>query len=278
MTYKKKFPLSSITVSVLALIWLFITIYPIIFLIQSSMKKNMEFFMHPVWDLPQTISFENYIKVFLNDFHLYFYNSVFITSLSLLLLLFVGSIASFGLARIQFPFRNLFYFIFIVGLTIPIHTTLIPVYTTTRTIGLYDSLFALLGPFIAYNLPITVFILVAFMEKIPLSLEESGYLEGATRWQMFQYIILPLCKPAMVTVGLINCVTLWNDFIFPLILLSSPENRPLTLALWDYQGQYATDIPTMMAALILTMLPLFLVYAVAKEKLMEGLIAGAIKG
>jgi raffinose/stachyose/melibiose transport system permease protein len=262
----------------LTIFWLLITVYPLIFLIQNSFKKSMEFFMGTVWSLPEQFSLTNYQRVWESNFLRFFLNSAFIVGVSLVLILFVGSAAAFGLSRIRFSYRNVFYFLFVGGLTIPVHITLIPVYTLTKTIGLYDSLWALIGPYVAVNLPVTVFILTAFMQEIPKSLEEAGYIDGATRWQVYWNIVLPISRPAMVAVGIFNSVILWNEFVFALVLISSEKNRPLTLALWNFQGEFSADVPAMMAALLLSMLPLLMAYAIAKEKLIEGLTAGAIKG
>ena len=261
-----------------ALLWLVITIYPLLFLVQNSFKQSMEFFMSSVWSLPQKFSLINYQRVWESNFPRFFFNSALITGGSLIIILLVGSAAAFGLSRIRFPYRNFFYFLFVGGLTIPVHITLIPVYTLTQTIGLHDSLWALIGPYTAINLPVTVFILVAFMEEIPLSLEEAGYIDGATRWQIYWHIVLPISRPAMTAVGIFNSVVLWNEFIFALVLINSESKRPLTLGLWNFQGQFAADIPAMMAALFLSMLPLLLFYAIVRERLIEGLTAGAIKG
>ncbi len=262
----------------LAFLWLLITIYPLVFLIQNSFKRSMEFFRSSVWSLPQKFSLVNYQRMWENEFYRFFLNSAIVTTASLIIILLVGSAAAFGLARIRFRYRNLFYFLFIGGLTIPVHITLIPIYTISRSIGLYDSLWALLGPYVAANLPVTVFILVAFMQEIPLSLEEAGYIDGATRWQIYWHIVLPISRPAMTAVGIFNSVVLWNEFIFALVLINTESKRPLTLGLWNFQGEFSTDIPAMMAALFLSMVPLLIFYAIVRERLIEGLTAGAIKG
>lgn len=262
----------------LAFLWLVITIYPLVFLVQNSFKRSMEFFMSSVWSLPEKFSMANYQRIWDNEFYRFFLNSAIVTTASLLIILLVGSAAAFGLARIRFRYRNLFYFLFIGGLTIPVHITLIPVYTLSRSIGLYDSLWALLGPYVASNLPVTVFILVAFMSEIPLSLEEAGYIDGATRWQIYWHIVLPISRPAMTAVGIFNSVVLWNEFIFALVLINAESKRPLTLGLWNFQGEFSTDIPAMMAALFLSMVPLLIFYAIVRERLIEGLTAGALKG
>jgi len=262
----------------LALVWLLVTTYPLIFLIQNSFKRLMEFFTVSVWTLPQHLSLVNYQRIWDSHFLRFFCNSALVVSVALSLILLVGSAAAFGLSRIRFKFRNVFYFLFVGGLTISVHITLIPVYILTRKIGLYDTLWALIGPYVAVNLPVTVFILTAFMEEIPVSLEEAGYIDGATRWQVYWHVVLPIARPALTAVGIFNSVVLWNEFVFALVLINSESIRTLTLALWNFQGEFSADIPAMMTALFLSMLPLLLFYAIVRERLIEGLTAGAIKG
>ncbi len=262
----------------LALLWLLFALYPFLFLILNSFKRLMEFYSGNVWMLPKDFSLVNYLAVWSNNFPRFLFNSTFVVSISLALLLFAGSSAAFGLSRLKFKFRTLFYYLFVGGMTIPVHITLIPIYIITRRLGMYDSLWALIGPYIAFNMPITVFILVSFMGGIPRSLEEAAYMDGSTRWQNYWHIVLPISRPALTAVGIYNSVILWNDFIFPLVLISAESKRPLTLALWNFQGEFGSNVPTLMAALILSMIPLLVFYAVTRERLIEGLVAGAIKG
>jgi raffinose/stachyose/melibiose transport system permease protein len=263
---------------ILALIWLVITIYPLIFLIQNSFKSLMEFLNTSVWAFPEKFSLINYQRIIEKSFHRYFLNSAFVVSISMVLILALGSIASYGLARIKFRLRNIFYYIFVSGLTISVHVTLIPVYVMTRNIHLYDTRWALIGPYVAVNLPITIFILVAFMEVIPLSLEEAAFMDGAKHIQVYWHIVLPISRPAMTAVGIFNSVVLWNEFVFALVLISTEKLRTLTLALWTFNGEFAVDVPAMMTILFVSMVPLLVFYAIVREKLIEGLTAGALKG
>ncbi len=262
----------------LAIVWFLITVYPFMFLLQNSMKAPTEFYRTSVWSLPESLSSANYIQIWENQIWRYFLNSVFLSGTSLTLILVVASAAAFGLARIKFRGNSALYLLFVGGLTIPVHVTLIPVYTITKNMGLYDTLWALIGPYTAAAMPTTVFILTAFMKEIPGSLEEASYIDGATRWDVYWHIVLPISRPALTAVGIFNLVNLWNEFIFALTLISSEQVRPLTLALWDFQGQYSDDVPTMMSALLVSSLPVLVLYGIAKERLIEGLTAGAIKG
>jgi len=269
---------SKVLVYGLALIWFAITVYPFLFLLQNSMKASTEFYRVSVWSLPEHASLTNYVRIWENQIWRYFMNSIFLSSTSLTLILTVASAAAFGLARIKFRGSTALYLLFVGGLTIPVHVTLIPVYTITKNLGLYDTLWALIGPYVAAAMPTTVFILTAFMKGIPGSLEEAAYIDGASRWHVYWHIVLPISRPALTAVGIFNLVALWNEFIFALTLLSSENVRPLPLALWDFQGQYSSDVPAMMAALLVSSLPVLILYGIAKERLIEGLTAGAIKG
>jgi raffinose/stachyose/melibiose transport system permease protein len=269
---------SRILIYVLAVLWVLITIYPLIFLIQNSFKTSTEFFMGEVWRLPGKFSLTNYQRVWENHFPRFLLNSLFVVGVSLIILLATGSSAAFGLSRIRFRLSGFFYYLFVGGLTIPVHITLIPVYIVTREIRIYDTLWALIGPYVAFNVPVAVFILASFMADIPASLEEAGYIDGANRFQVFWKIVMPISSPAVTAVGIYNSVILWNEFIFPLVLINSMSKRPLTLALWNFQGEFSADVPVMMAALLLSVIPLLIFYAITKERLIEGLVAGALKG
>jgi raffinose/stachyose/melibiose transport system permease protein len=272
------FGLKNALIYLAALVWLTISIYPFVFLVQNSFKGGKEFYMGNVWDLPAQLSFNHYVDVIHNGFFRFFFNSGLVVSVSLFLLLLTASLAAYGLSRIKFRYRDVFYFLFVGGMTIPVHIVIIPVYLTTRQLGIYDTLLSLIGPFVAISIPITIFILVAFMEEIPLSLEEAAHMDGASRLQIFRHVILPVSSPPLTAVGILNAVVLWNEFIFPLVLINSVEKRPLTLALWNFQGQYTANIPAMMTVLILSSLPLFLAYAFVHERLMEGIVVAAVKG
>ena len=262
----------------LAIVWLIITLYPFIFLLQNSFKAGTEFYRISVWALPEKFSLSNYIRIWENHLTSYVVNSVILSGTSLILIVLGGSAAAFGLSRLRFKGQTFFYLLFVVGLTIPVHVTLIPIYSMTQALGLYDSLVALIGPYVAGAMPMTIIILRSFMNDIPGSLEEAAYIDGATRWDVYWNVVLPISQPALIAVGIFNLVALWNEFIFALTLISSEAKRPLTLALWNFQGQYQTDVPAMMTALLLSSLPVLILYGIAKEKLIEGLTAGAVKG
>jgi raffinose/stachyose/melibiose transport system permease protein len=165
----------------------------------------------------------------------------------------------------------------VAGLVIPLHVTLIPVYLLTKQIGLYDSLWALLGPYVAFNLPLSIFILTEFMRVIPRELEDAARIDGCGPMATFWRVILPLSTPGLATLAIYNAVVLWNEFVFAFVLITSPQNRPLPLAIWEYQGEYAMNVPAIMGVLTLSALPLIAIYILGQERVIKGMMAGALK-
>ena len=261
-----------------AILWLVVAGLPFYFMIQSGFKKQFDLLTHPFWALPQQWALENYRTVLQGPFLRSFVNSVMVVSVSVTLILLIASMAAFVFARMDFRLNRPLFAAVVAGLAIPVHVTLIPVYVLTTRLGLYDTLWALIGPYVAFNLPLAIFILTEFMRQIPRELEEAARLDGAGPAAFFWRVALPLSRPGLATVGIYNAVALWNEFVFAYVLTSSPTRRTLPLAIWDYQGQYTANIPLIMAVLSLSALPLILIYIVAQERVISGMMAGALKG
>ena len=164
------------------------------------------------------------------------------------------------------------------AMSVPIHVTMIPVFQMTIGMGLYDTIWALIPTSVAFAAPISVFILTGFMEGIPLELEEAADIDGCGRYQRFFKVILPLCTPGLSTLAIYNGVNIWNEFIFAFTLTQSNENRTLPLALWNYQGQYSSNTAMIMACLTLSVLPMIILFVIMQDKLVKGMMAGAVKG
>lgn len=271
--------LFKILIYIFLIFWLLVTGYPLIFLLQNSFKGKMEFITSPAWSLPRVFSLENYIHVGIKSgFYRYFLNSIFVSVVSVILIIIASSMAAYAIARIKFKGNNLVFMLFVAGMMIPIHSTLIPVYKMTLSLGLYDQLIGLIGPYVAFSLPISIFILTGFIRNIPHELEEAAIIDGANYYQIYYKIILPLTKPAISTIAIYNITMLWNEFVYALVLTSSPENRILTLGLFEFQSAYGVDIPKTLTALLLSVLPLIVMYIFFQKKIIKGMTAGALKG
>jgi len=270
--------LTRVSVPVLGLFWLVVTTLPFIFVVMTSLKSRQETFTSPVWELPKKLNFENYIAVLNGGFWVYLRNSVFVLVFSIALILLISSMAAYAFARLRFRLNKPLFGLIVAGMIVPIHITLIPIYLLTKNIGLYDTPFALIGPYVATALPISIFILTEFMRQIPKELEEAAKLDGCGAFGVFWKVFLPLSGPGLSTVAIYNGIGLWNEFIFAYLLTSSPANRTLPLAIWDFQGQYTANIPAILSVVTLTSLPLILAYAFGQERIVKGMMAGALKG
>lgn len=275
---KKKFKVGKIVVALLALIWLAIAGAPFYFMVASAFKEQFEIFTSGVFAMPKGLYLQNFNKVIEGDFYKYLFNSIFVVGVSLVLILFTSLFASYPFSRFKFKLNKPLFGIIVAAMAVPIHVTLIPVFQLTQKMNLYDTVFALIGPYTAFNLPISVFILTGFMAQIPKELEESAEIDGCGKYRTFFRIIAPLSKPGLATLAIYNSVNMWNEFSFALVLTQSQKSRTLPLSIWEYQGQYNANIPMIMAVLTLCALPMILAFAIGQDKLIKGMMAGAVKG
>ena len=255
-----------------------VSFMPFVFMVLNSFKEKFEMLTKGVFQLPDKLNWSNYTEVLTGGFGNYFKNSVIVLAISLILLLFISACASYPLARFKFKMAQPIYAIIVACMSIPVHITLIPVFKMSKSTGLYDTIWSLIGPYIAFAVPISVFILTSFMKEIPREIEESAEIDGCGKIQMFFSMILPLSKPGMATLAIYNGVNMWNEFSFANTLTQSAQNRTLPLAIWEFQGQYSMNTPMIMAVLTLTLLPMVIMFIVFQDKLIKGMTAGAVKG
>jgi raffinose/stachyose/melibiose transport system permease protein len=275
---KWKLSFKSGIILILAVFWLIVSGSPFFFMLQTGLKEQFELLSGSIWALPKAPTLANYSTIIQGKFFIFLKNSIFVVGISVFLILIISSMASYVFSRIKFKLNSMLFSLIIAGMAIPVHVTLIPVYLLTNKLGIYDTLFALIGPYVALNIPMSIFILTEFMREIPRELEESARIDGCGPMSIFFKIIFPLSKPGLVTLAIYNAVYLWNEFIFVLVLTQSTKNRTLPLGIWEYQGQYAANIPMIMALLTLSSLPMIIAYIVGQDKLIKGMMAGAIKG
>ena len=217
--------------------------------------------------------------MYLKGIYLYYFkNSVIVLVVSLTILLILSACASYPLSRFKFKFNKPIYAIIVACMSVPVHVTLLPIFLMTNKMGMYDSIWALIGPYVAFNLPISVFILVTFMQAIPKELEEAAEIDGCNKYRIFLNVMLPLVKPGLATLAIYNGVSIWNEFSFALTLTQSLPNRTLPLAIWEYQGQYTMNVPMIMSVLTISMLPMIIAFVFGQDKLIKGMMAGAVKG
>ena len=263
---------------ILAVFWLFVALVPFAYMILNSFLKQFDMLSQGVFHLPDPWFFDNYPNIVKAGFFGYFFRSVLIVALSLIIMLVIASFAAYPLSRMKFKLRNLIYAGIVACMSIPMHVTLIPVFKMTNSMGLRDNLFALLGPYVTFALPMSVFILTAFMMTIPKEVEESAEIDGCNKFNNFFKIILPLSKSGLSTLAIYNGVSMWNEFAFANTLLTSASQKTLPLALGQFKGEHSADMPLMLAVLVLSALPMIILFIIFQDKLVKGMMAGAVKG
>lgn len=255
-------------------VWLAIVIVPIYYIVVTSFRAQSQFYTENPLSIPSQPTIGAYQRVLENKFLLYFGNSLFVTILTVAILLFVSVMASYYIVRSTSKTAQTIFSVVLLGLAIPMQATIIPVYYMIVKMGLYDTLWALILPSVGFAIPITVLILVNFMRDIPKELFESMRVDGAGDFRILMQLVLPLSKSALVTVGIYDALNVWNGFLFPLVLTQSSNRRVLPLSLWSYQGEFQVDIPAVLAAVVLSVLPLLAAYIVGRRQLVAGLTAG----
>lgn len=259
------------------IVWLVIAFYPILFMLMTSLRPLADFFTDIPWLPPTHPTVTNYRNVLAADFGLYFANTVFVTVISVLLIVVVSLFAAYAISRIQNRFTQGIFSLFLFGLAIPLQATIIPIYAMITNLHLYDTLFALILPYVAFGIPLSVLVLVTYIRDIPNELHESMHLDGAGHFRILRSLVLPLSRPALITVIIYETIQVWNGFLFPLVLTQSPSVRVLPLALWSFQGQFTTNVPAILAAVFLSATPIILLYIFGRRQLLSGLMAGFSK-
>ena len=255
-------------------LWLTVIILPIYFIVITAFRDRTDLAAsNPL--IPSTEpTLANFVRVIENDFFHFFLNSVIVTVATVSVVLTVSLMASYYIVRSMTAGGQRLFSVILLGIAIPVQATIIPVYYLIRQLGLYDTLWALILPQIAFAIPLSVLIIVNFVRDIPAELFESMRVDGAGEWKILWSLVLPMSVPALMTVGIYQALQVWNGFLFPLILTQSRDVRVLPLSLWEYQGQFAIDVPATLAAVVLSAVPLLVAYMVGRRYIVAGLTAG----
>ncbi len=262
---------------VIATVAAVLSLFPFVFMLLGAIKTRGDFLAHP-FGLPHEFTLENFTNLFSSDFGKYFLNSIILAAVSVTGTVVLAILAAYPLSRFRTRLNTPMMLLFLAGIMVPVHVTLIPIYVLTQQMRMYDSIGGLFGPYIAFNLPIAVFVLASFFRQLPESLFDAAKIDGAGHWRILRKVVMPLSGPAISTVAIITFIFVWNEFVFALVLLSSTPNYPLPLGLNAFYGQFSVNIPGMMAALTLATFPSILFYLVAQERVVSGLAAGALHG
>jgi ABC-type glycerol-3-phosphate transport system permease component len=254
-------------------LWLIITAVPLYMLVKYSLSTSGDYLssstpLRP----PASLTLENYTYVLQHGFVRYFFNTLIVMAGTVAIVLGCAVPAAYAIVRSPSRLISATFQVFLFGLAIPAQATIIPVYLMMINLGLYDTLIAIILPTAAFSLPISILILVGSFRDVPRETYEAMSLDGASAASIFWHLVLPFGKAAIMTVGIFTALGAWNGFIFPLLLTQSAQLRLLTLSLYVYQGEFLTNVPGLMAAVVLSALPIFLLYLFGRRWLLAGLV------
>lgn len=264
------------------ILWIFslTCIFPLVWMLYSSLKEKRQF-NADIIGLPTNPTLANYQKILSNkDYNLLqtMGNSLRSTVLSVVLIVLIAFIVGYILARIDFKLNKPLYVMFLMGMLIPIHSLMVPIYIIFSKAGLSNHWYTLLFPYVAFALPMSIFLVQGYVRGIPTELEEAAAIDGSSFSKTLFGIILPVCKPILVTVAIINVFGCWNEFSFALILIKDSALYTVPLGLKQFTGQFNSDYPKIMAAMLMTMSPIVIFYFAFSKQIIKGMVAGAVKG
>ena len=264
------------------ILWIFSLscIFPIVWMIYSSLKEKRAF-NADIIGLPKNPTLINYTRILSNpDYHLAqsMWNSLRTTVLSIILIIAFSFIVGYILARVRFKLNRVLYIMFLMGMLIPIHSLLVPIYVVFKRCGISNHWFTLLLPYVSFGLPMGIFLVEGFVKTVPVDLEEAAAIDGSSFSHTLWNIIFPICRPILVTVAIIQVFSCWNEFSFALVLIKDVGLQTVPLALTQFKGQFASDYPKQMAAMLITMAPIVVLYFAFSKQIINGMVAGAVKG
>ncbi|WP_046471083.1 carbohydrate ABC transporter permease, partial [Allosalinactinospora lopnorensis] len=255
-----------------AFAWLLVVGVPLYALLVATFQRSEDYTASNPLALPTDPTLRNYVAAVHNGLPGFMWNTVIVTAAVVLLVVVLATTASFAVVRARTRWSAGIFRVFLLGLAIPMQAVIVPVYLIIVELGLYDSLTAIVLPTAAFALPVCMLILTGSMRDISDDLYEAMALDGAGSVRTFLQLVVPMSRPGISTVAVYAALQAWNGFLFPLILTQSHENRLITLGLFEFQGQYRVDIPGLLAAVVLSAIPILLVYLIARRSLVAGLM------
>ncbi|WP_241243522.1 carbohydrate ABC transporter permease [Caldicellulosiruptor changbaiensis] len=278
--YIKLSPVAKAIIFAFLTFYSILTLFPLIWLVYNSVKTNNDFLANP-FGLPQLskLQLKNYYDAWVTmGIQRFTINSLIISSVSVIFSLIISSMAAYAIERMIWRSSQKVLNYFLSGIMVPIQIILIPLFINFKKLNLLDSRIGLLIPTVAFALPTSIYILTGFYKTIPRELEEAALIDGCSVYKIFYKIILPLTMPAFVTIAVFNFLGAWNDLLIPLVLIQTPELMTLPVGLLNFRGMYGAELTKMFAAVVISAIPSIIIYFVLQDKLLKGMIAGAVKG
>ena len=272
---------SGLSMKIIAYVFLIVMavifVTPMLFTIISSLKTKLDIFTDP-FALPKNPQWSNYITAWKDaNMSSYFLNSVIQSGSTVIMTSLISTMAAYALARFDFKLNKPIVLIFMLGMMVPMHTILVPVSYIIGLFNLKNNIFALVLVYVAFNLPFSIMVMITFMKGVNRSLEEAAIIDGASYFQIYSKIMIPLTLPAISTISIFNFMGAWNNILFPLLFINDKRLRPIALGLLNFNGERGSEYGLMMAGIVITVAVPLAIYLLFQEKVESGLAAGAVK-
>lgn len=262
-------------------LWVVVTVvagmaFPLAWMVYSGLKTNAEIFAHP-FGLPATLQWSNLIEAWnVGGLGRLYLNSLLVTGTAVVIVVALSSLAAYAFARLEFPFRDALFYVFLVGLLLPAQTVVIPLFVLLRDLGLLNTYWALILPYGSWPLALTIYLMRSFYRTLPREVEDAAHIDGASLFQTFWHVMLPLVRPAIVTMAILNAVNLWNELLFALLFIRDDALRTLPAGLLAFYGYHSVDYKLVFAALSIATIPILIVYFVFQRQIIAGLTVGSL--
>lgn len=266
-------------IQIALILFALIQIYPLYWLLTFSLKSNTEIFGGNVAGLPHKWKFENYQSAIgeakvLN----YFFNSMLVTTVTILIVIILASTSAYAIERMIWRGRQTVMKIILLGLMVPIHAALLPLFMVLKHLHILNTYWALIIPYVAFGLPMAVYIVASFLSSIPREMEEAAAIDGCGTIRIFGNVIFPLVKPALATVAIFTYISSWNELMFAVTFVSKKEYKTLTVGIMSMVGAYTTKWGEIGAGLVIATIPTILIYLLLSDQVQKSIVEGAVKG
>ena len=263
-------------VMIIAALFMF---FPMVWVVDFSLVADRQVFTSGLLTWPSPPRWDNYQLAFTSGNILpYALNSVIVVTATILITIVVSVMLGYAITRMEWKLSKVTLSFILMGIMIPIHTTLLPNFLIYRQVGILDTAWALIIPYTAFSIPFGVFVITGFMSGLPRELEEAAVIDGCGIWRIIFQIIAPLTKPALVTIIVMTFINNWNEFIMAATYLSSPTWKTLPFSVYEFAGQYTSRYAVQFAVMVLSALPSLIVYIIFNEQITKGVTFGAVKG
>jgi len=276
--YRVESVLKSFFIHLFLMIVAITCLFPLFWMVRSSFMTNETVFVDKSF-IPQVIELGNYAKAWTEgNFGMYFLNSVIYTTSVVVGIVLISSLAAFAFSRLQFPGKNVFFYMFVLALMIPLPGSFVPLVVLMNKIGLANTRHGYILCMINVGLSLSILLLKTFFDKMPADLEDAARIDGCTKLGIWRHVAIPLAMPAIAVIIIFNSLNVWNEYILAQLLLTDKALMPLQRGLMVFQGSHSVDYPLLMAGLTISVVPIILVYLVMQKHIIKGLSAGAIVG